>query len=75
VHLKLDPSKVKISIANGARATILGFGSSLIVDGAVPRPEPDLRALLGLVRYLGIELPDRQYETAAAIGDAVPSSL
>jgi hypothetical protein len=74
VHLKLDTSKVKISTANGPRATILGLGSGLIVDGAQARLEPDLLALLRLVRDLGIELPDRQYETAAAIGDAVSSS-
>jgi hypothetical protein len=74
VHLKLDASKVKISTANGPHATILGLGSSLIVDGAEARPEPDLLALLRLVRDLGIELPDRQYESAAAIGDALPSS-
>jgi serine/threonine protein kinase len=73
-HLKLDTSKVKISTANGPRATILGLGSSLILDGAEARREPDLLALLGLVRDLGIELPDRQYETAAAIGDALSSS-
>jgi hypothetical protein len=74
VHLKLDTSKVKISTANGPRATILGLGSGLIVDGAQARLEPDLLALLRLVRDLGIELPDRQYETAATIGDAVSSS-
>jgi hypothetical protein len=73
VHLRLDTSKVKISTANGAHATILGLGSSLIVDGVEARPEPDLIALLHLVRALGIELPDRPYETAAAMGDAVSS--
>jgi serine/threonine protein kinase len=75
VHLKLDTSKVKISTANGPHATILGLGSSLIVDGVEARPEPDLLALLRLVRALGIELPDRQYETVEAIGDAVSFSL
>ena len=74
VHLKLDTSKVKISTASGAHATILGLGSSLIVDGLAARLEPDLLARFGLVRDLGIELPDRPYETAAAIGDAVSSS-
>jgi serine/threonine protein kinase len=73
-HLKLDASRVKISTASGPHATILGLGSSLIVDGAESRPEPDLLALLRLVRDLGIELPERRYETAAAIGDAVSSS-
>src|ERR1700730_12501709 len=70
VHLRLDTSKVKISTASGAHATILGLGSSLIVDGLEARLEPDLLARFGLVRDLGIELPDRPYETAAAIGDA-----
>jgi hypothetical protein len=74
VHLKLDASQVKISTANGPHATILGLGSRLIVDGAEARPEPDLLALVRLVRDLGIELADRRYETAAAIGDAVSSS-
>ena len=73
-HLKLDASRVKISTANGPHATILGLGSSLIVDGAEARPEPDLLALVGLVRDLGIELPDRRYETAAAIAESVSSS-
>jgi hypothetical protein len=71
VHLKLDSSNVKISTANGPRATILGLGSSLIVDGAEARPEADLLALVRLVHDLGIELPDHEYETVAAIGDAV----
>jgi len=71
VHLKLDASNVKISTANGPHATILGLGSSLIVDGAEARPEADLLALVRLVHDLGIELPEREYETAAAIGDAV----
>jgi hypothetical protein len=74
VHLRLDSSSVKISTAHGPRATILGLGSSLIVDGAEARPEADLLALVRLVHHLGIELPDREYGTVAAIGDAVSSS-
>jgi len=74
VHLKLDASNVKISTANGPHATILGLGSSLIVDGAEARPEADLLALVRLVHDLGIELPDREYETVAVIAAAVSSS-
>jgi hypothetical protein len=74
VHLRLDTSSVKIATANGPRATILGLGSSLIVDGAEARPEADLPALVRLVHHLGIELPDREYGTVAAIGDALSSS-
>jgi hypothetical protein len=39
MHLELVPSKVKFSTAGSARATILGLGSSLIVDGAEARRE------------------------------------
>lgn len=74
VHLKLEASKVKTSTVNGPHATILGLGSSLIVDGAKARPEPDLLALVRLVRDLGLDVPERQYETAAAITAAVSSS-
>ena len=56
VHLKLDPSKVKISTTHGLHATILGLGSTLIVDGSEAQREPDLAALARLVRVLGIEL-------------------
>ena len=54
VHLKLDLSKVKISTANGPRATILGFGSSLIIDGAIGQPDLDRLALARLIRELGV---------------------
>jgi serine/threonine protein kinase len=76
-HLKLEASQVKISTANGPHATILGLGSSLIVDGREAQREPDLFALVCLVRDFGFELPERPYHTAAAIGDAVsfPRSL
>ena len=71
VHMKLDASKVKISTADGPHATILGLGSSLIVDGREAQRQPDLLALVRLIRDLGIEVPDRSYETAAAIASAV----
>ena len=54
VHLTLDPSKVKISTANGPHATILGLGSSLIVDGADGPPDVDRIALARIIRELGI---------------------
>jgi hypothetical protein len=72
VHMKLDASKVKISTANGPRATILGLGSSLIVDGREAERGPDLLALVRLVRDVGFEVPERPYRTATAIADAVP---
>jgi hypothetical protein len=74
VHLKLDASRVKISTADGPHAAILGLGSSLIVDGAEAQREPDLLALVRLVGDLGIEMPQRRYETAAAIANAISAS-
>ena len=56
VHLKLDASKVKIILtANGPHATILGLGSSLIVDGANGQPDVDRIALALIIRDLGSE--------------------
>jgi hypothetical protein len=55
VHLKLAASKIKISTTNGPRATILGLGSSLIVDGATGDPALDRFALADIVRALAIE--------------------
>jgi len=54
VHLKLDSSRVKISTANSPRATILGFGSSLIIDGANGQPDLDRLALARIIRDLGV---------------------
>ena len=56
VHLKLDASKVKISMANGLQVTILGLGSSLVVDGADGPPDVDRRALSRIIHELGVEL-------------------
>jgi serine/threonine protein kinase len=55
LHLKLDPSRVKISTANGPHATILGLGSSIIVDGATGQRDVDRLALARIIRELGIE--------------------
>jgi serine/threonine protein kinase len=44
-HLRLDASKIKISIANGPRATILGLGTALVVDGLEPQTGTDLASL------------------------------
>lgn len=55
VHLKLSPSKVKVSTANGPRATILGFGAALVVDGMEGAPDVDLLALARIIQDLGVE--------------------
>jgi serine/threonine protein kinase len=55
VHLKLDASRIKISTANGPRATILGLGSSLIIEGAAAHPEIDRLALAAIILQLRVE--------------------
>ena len=52
VHLDLDGSKVKVSTAGGLRASITGFGLSVIVEGRVGGPDTDLAALDILIRQL-----------------------
>jgi serine/threonine protein kinase len=54
VHLKLDAGRVKVSTANGLHATILGLGSSLIVDGTEESLDVDRVALAVILRELGI---------------------
>jgi eukaryotic-like serine/threonine-protein kinase len=52
VHLRLDPSKIKVSLAPAPHATILGLGTALIVDGAGGDPELDRRALADILERL-----------------------
>jgi len=54
-HLKLDSSKIKVSTANGPQATILGLGSSLIVDGMHHQPDVDRLALARIIRELNLQ--------------------
>ena len=51
-HLSLDATKVKVSTASGPSATLLGLGVRMIVDGAEPRMDQDLRALADLTTLL-----------------------
>jgi hypothetical protein len=55
VHLRLDASKMRISTASGLHATILGFGSSLVVDGATGHPDVDRLALARILVQFGLE--------------------
>ena len=71
-HLALGATKVKCSTDGGMRATILGLGAKLIVDGLPAEPDADVAALVALVRQLGVELPDRRYESAAAVRASLP---
>ncbi len=55
LHLKLNSSKVKISRATGIHATVLGFGTSVIVDGADGRLEDDRRALATIIKEFSVD--------------------
>lgn len=65
VHSRLDASHVKVATSGYLSVKILGFGTSLIVDGREDRPDADVLALAQLVRELEIDLPAREYATAA----------
>jgi hypothetical protein len=73
-HLELTPAKVKFSTATSVRTTVLGLGSSLIVDGASARPDQDVAALVRLVRRLGVQLPEHPYDSAAAVRVSLPGA-
>ena len=53
-HLAVDASNVRVSTAGGIRATLLGFGARMIVDGADPSRVTDRDALERVVRGIGV---------------------
>ena len=56
-HMRLNASRIKVATSGGVRATILGLGSSLIVEGQTPQPDRDIAALADVCRALGISRP------------------
>jgi serine/threonine protein kinase len=52
VHLKLDASKIRVSAAPEPRATMIGLGLALVVEGADGDPDVDRRALAGILAAL-----------------------
>lgn len=73
-HLGLEPARVKFSTTKVATAIVLGLGIRLVVDGAKVQREPDLMALADLIRGVGVPLPERDFESAAAVGEAIRES-
>jgi tRNA A-37 threonylcarbamoyl transferase component Bud32 len=53
-HLRLDASMVKVSVAGGLRASVIGFGLSAILDGRLGGPDVDASALDDLLRRLDL---------------------
>lgn len=56
-HMRLDASRIKVATSGGVRATILGLGSSLIVEGQPPQPDRDHAALVAICQELGVPRP------------------
>jgi serine/threonine protein kinase len=66
-HMDLSAARVKVATADRLRATILGFGVRLVLDGVGPEPARDVAALARLLLELGLQLPEPTYASAAEI--------
>ena len=73
VHLKIRPSSVKVATAEHLHVTILGLGSSLILDDVRGERENDLAALSDVIAALGVEVRGHRFADAAALRAAIPS--
>ena len=54
-HLAIDGSNIRVSTAGGIRATLIGFGARMIVEGAEPSRVQDRDALARLLAGIGVE--------------------
>lgn len=54
VHLKLDASKVKVSVSGSIHLTVLGVGSALVLDGVNGPPDADRAAVVRIASDLGL---------------------
>jgi serine/threonine-protein kinase len=73
VHLKIHPASVKVEMTGHLRVTILGLGSSLVLDDVRGDRGNDLEALAGVIAALGIEVRGHQFLDAAALRSAIPA--
>ena len=71
VHLKIRPSSVKVATAAGLQVTMLGLGSSLILDDRQGDRESDLAAVADVISGLGIDLGGRRFADAEALRAAI----
>lgn len=73
VHLKIRASSVKVATATATtlQVTLLGLGSSLILDDRQGDRESDLAAVVDLVAELGIDVGGRRFTDAAALRTAI----
>ena len=56
-HGRVDAAHIKIALSRRPRATLLGLGAGLIVDGAPVDRDRDVRSLQALSRELGVDRP------------------
>ena len=73
VHLKIRPSLVRVAAAPKVHVTVLGLGSSLILDDVRGDRRQDLAALAGVITELGVEVRGHRFADAAALRAAIPS--
>ena len=73
VHLKIRPSSVKVATPEHLHVTILGLGSSLLLDDVRGGRENDLAALAGVIASLGVDVRGDRFADVAALRAAIPS--
>jgi serine/threonine protein kinase len=71
VHLKIRPSSVKIVTATKLHVTLLGLGSSLILDDRQGGRASDVAAAADVIARMGIDLGGRQFADAARLRAAI----
>lgn len=72
VHLKIRPSSVKVATAEHFHVTILGLGSSLLLDDVRGGRENDLTALVDVIASLGVDVRGDRFADVAALRAAIP---
>ena len=73
VHLKIRPSSVKVTMVERLHVTILGLGSSLVLDDVRGERENDLEVLAGVIAALGVEVRGHRFADANALRAEIPS--
>lgn len=70
-HGSLTPAKVRCATAAGSAPRVLGLGTALVLGGVTVDPEPDRRAALSLIHWLGLDVPDQASQSLAALAAAL----
>jgi serine/threonine protein kinase/ribosomal protein L40E len=74
-HMRVGPSRIKLTMSGGVRVTLLGLGAGLIVGGLTPEPALDVRALVELCSLLGIPVDAPESATIASLRAALQDAV